>query len=406
METSTSTFTPTLSSETSPQSRYDTNSDKKRTGEHQEFSSTNSLNHDTNKRTKLSSMKLSGDLDSSSSRENRGSSLISVRSINDQNFRSNTLDGLPIEVLLDIYGFVGKYCYTGFGAVNKQINHMFKTYNLPKESSYIAYTPLQDVIDKFEVEFDEYNTPQYYCEKIAVGIVFYRRKDLFEWAMREENRDFLIFGMYSMAAYYGNTVYLERLFGDPKFDVWDKHYLIDMSELCNMAAMGGQVECLKYLREKYNCSWTSEACDMAACYGKLNCLIYLHEIGCEWGVIAPAHAASGGYLECLIYLHKHGCEWDKDACSGAAGGGHLDCLKYLHENGCEWNHWSYIRAARRGRLECLKYLHENGCPWESIVCERAAEAGQLECLRYMRDQGLEWSRYEEFLENHKEKEGS
>lgn len=185
------------------------------------------------------------------------------------------------------------------------------------------------------------------------------RKDLLEWALREQ-KIVLFFRMYCKAAYYENFAYLERLFVDPRFNIWGKHCVIEMSELCDIATEASQVECLLYLRKKHNCPWTYETCNFAAAYGHLDCLRYLHENRCEWNAGACFNAVAAGHLECLIYLHEQGCPWNQSASEHAADRGHLDCLKYLHENGCEWHNWACTRAAHQGHQECLQYLHENG----------------------------------------------
>eukprot|EP00600_Ochromonadales_sp_CCMP1393_P016848 CAMPEP_0175028308 /NCGR_PEP_ID=MMETSP0005-20121125/18921_1 /TAXON_ID=420556 /ORGANISM="Ochromonas sp., Strain CCMP1393" /LENGTH=219 /DNA_ID=CAMNT_0016287899 /DNA_START=17 /DNA_END=672 /DNA_ORIENTATION=+ len=70
-------------------------------------------------------------------------------------------------------------------------------------------------------------------------------------------------------------------------------------------------------------------------------------------------AAKGGHLVCLKYAREHSCcSWNATTCISAALRGHLDCLKYAHEQGCPWNQNTCSVAAKGGHLDCLTYAHE------------------------------------------------
>ena len=47
-------------------------------------------------------------------------------------------------------------------------------------------------------------------------------------------------------------------------------------------------------------------------------------------------AAGGGQLEVLRWLREHGYPWGASTCD-AASRGHLDVLKWLREQGCPWS---------------------------------------------------------------------
>ena len=121
--------------------------------------------------------------------------------------------------------------------------------------------------------------------------------------------------------------------------------------------------------------------------GQLECLKYARERGCDWSHLTCEFAAYSGNLECLKYAHEQGCPWDKKTCSSAAWQGQLECLKYLHERGCPWNEETCQNAAEKGHLECLKYAHEHGCRWDELTCGAAAYVNEIECLRYAQDHG-------------------
>jgi hypothetical protein len=55
----------------------------------------------------------------------------------------------------------------------------------------------------------------------------------------------------------------------------------------------------------------------------------LHLWACNTEEKICENAAEGGNLECLKYAHEIGCQWgDKKVCEFAAAGGHLECLVY------------------------------------------------------------------------------
>ena len=56
--------------------------------------------------------------------------------------------------------------------------------------------------------------------------------------------------------------------------------------------------------------------------------------GCPWVAETCAIAAEGGHLEVLQWLRANGCPWDEKTCSMSAEGGHLDVLQWARANGC------------------------------------------------------------------------
>lgn len=138
-----------------------------------------------------------------------------VKSTDEKNTVNNTLDALPIELLHDIYGFVGEGNYIGFGNVNKRIYQMYNTYNLPKISRYSGYNTFEDVKKQFEIDFDENDYNVFgerithllpICVEISIGIILFNRKDLQQWAQREQNI-YLTFTIYCVAAFYGRLIF-------------------------------------------------------------------------------------------------------------------------------------------------------------------------------------------------------
>ena len=77
-----------------------------------------------------------------------------------------------------------------------------------------------------------------------------------------------------------------------------------------------------------------------------------------------ALAAFGGHLEVLKWLRMQDCPWD-GRCALAAQGGHLEVLQWAREQGCPWEEDlddqrmnCCTHAARGGHLEVLEWLRE------------------------------------------------
>ncbi|CAL6356756.1 unnamed protein product [Bathycoccus prasinos] len=153
---------------------------------------------------------------------------------------------------------------------------------------------------------------------------------------------------------------------------------------------------LKWAREVKQCEWDEETITVAADKGNLEMLKYCFSNECPCDEEKSCElAAIGGHLDCLRFLFdkvKPSRETEEDAAIQAACGGHLGILKYLVEErkisdgvkrACVYN------AAWYGRLDCLKYLVEEAkLPPE--YCEYIAYARyneQPDCENYLLEKG-------------------
>ena len=162
-------------------------------------------------------------------------------------------------------------------------------------------------------------------------------------------------------------------------------------DLLVTAAEYGHLDCLRYIRES-GCRWDVVALSRSAFNGHLDCVQYALENGCNLRMWIPtlitASAANGGQLECLKYLREEKqFEWDHETPRNAAANGSLECLKYALENGCEWNETTCEMAASAGQLECLKYACEHGCPCNTRTVQNAATEGHMDCLHFLISNG-------------------
>jgi len=332
------------------------------------------------------------------------------------------IEMFPDDIIVNLFEFVGKDSYMGFGSVNRKFNEIFKTHSETKTSSYGGYENFELIIERFERSYTSYMCRPEICRNIAVGIVLYDRKDLLDYAIKK--KVILLSEIIScLAAENGRFIFLKNVF----LEIVDKkvleyikgrpdviafaasagylriiQYLFENGfkwnhYACYQAARHGHLDSLKFLYEN-GCECYQNSCNGAAENGNLECLKFLHEtVKCKWNSMACYHAAANGHINCLTYLHEQGCEWNSAACDGAAANGHLNCLQYLHKNGCKWDDDACSEAARCGHLECLKFLHEHGCGWNERACEEAAYGDHLDCLQYMQDNGLEWYDYKKYL---------
>ena len=76
-------------------------------------------------------------------------------------------------------------------------------------------------------------------------------------------------------------------------------------------------------------------------------------------------AARSGQLEALKWLREKDAPWDEVTCVCAAMGGHLEVLQWMRANGCLWDERTCEIAAQNDHLEVLQWAHENGCQWDA-----------------------------------------
>jgi hypothetical protein len=186
--------------------------------------------------------------------------------------------------------------------------------------------------------------------------------------------------------------------------------VMDQTWFCSEVAFTNKLEFLKWAREVKQCEWDEKRIKVAAAIGNLEMLKYCFSNGCPCDEEKSCkQAAIGGHLDCLRFLVdkvKPSRETEEDAAIEAAGKGRMDILKYFVEerkipdalkSDC------VADAAMYGQLDCLKYLLEEvKAPlndWEGIAFARYYE--QPDCLNYLREKGCPEptdEQYAEFVE--------
>jgi hypothetical protein len=154
-------------------------------------------------------------------------------------------------------------------------------------------------------------------------------------------------------------------------------------------AQGGSIELVEWAHKTKKCRKNKQTAEYAARFGHLDLLKHLRKEKWKIGPETVKEAARGGQVKCMRYLRDEvGIrEWDHYTIAVAARMGHLEAIQYAFEHGapitrvaCEW-------AAERGHLNCLKFLHEQGCPWDFQTLKKARARGHMECYNYAKEHG-------------------
>lgn len=142
---------------------------------------------------------------------------------------------------------------------------------------------------------------------------------------------------------------------------------------CAEVVQTNKLSLLKYIREVKKCEWDEETIKMAARIGNLEILKYCFENECpcgeevDYGQMLFDLAAIGGHVDCLRFLFEElelpeEAETEERVAEHAAEYGYPNVLKYLVEerelsdSGIEE---CVSKTVNYSQLECLKYLVED-----------------------------------------------
>ena len=120
----------------------------------------------------------------------------------------------------------------------------------------------------------------------------------------------------------------------PHAQAFDGSYVTGIRSIAYVAARNGTVASLEMLVER-GCVLMTQAhhhlCTVAATGGHLTCLKWLREHGCEWDESTWIAAAdhTGGQM---LYLDSD--DWVSSVSQGYQGRPHLDVLRYMYEEEC------------------------------------------------------------------------
>ena len=174
-----------------------------------------------------------------------------------------------------------------------------------------------------------------------------------------------------------------------------KDYLgnvMDQAWFCEGVAETNKLELLKWAREVKQCEWDKWTINAAAFKGNLEMLKYCFSNGCPCDEENSCkQAAIGGHLDCLRFLFAKVKPWrdtEEFATQQAAAYGRINILKYFVEErkiSDEFKSDCVFNATGYGRLDCLQYLVEEAkAPlddWQHVAYARYKE--HHDCVNYL-----------------------
>lgn len=138
---------------------------------------------------------------------------------------------------------------------------------------------------------------------------------------------------------------------------------------CAAASEGGHLDILQWLRSKH-CPWDHNTCSDAARNGHVDVLKWAIDNKCpiKRENLIWEFAVKGGQIEVLKFLRERKYPWTNNSCSLAAVCNGIETLKWLRENGCPWGTFNCkivrILCQNDRYDELLKWINssEGGCP--------------------------------------------
>jgi len=189
--------------------------------------------------------------------------------------------------------------------------------------------------------------------------------------------------------------------------------VMDQAWFCAGVAETNKLEFLKWAREVKQCEWDAMTITVAAFRGNLEMLKYCFSNGCPCDEEKSCkEAAIGGHLDCLRFLFakvKPSRDTEEFAAQKAAAYGRINILKYFVEErkiSDEFKGDCVFNATGYGQLDCLQYLVEEAkAPlddWQHVAYARYKE--HPDCENYLLEKGCPEptdEQYAKFVEDRK-----
>jgi hypothetical protein len=189
--------------------------------------------------------------------------------------------------------------------------------------------------------------------------------------------------------------------------------VMDQAWFCTGVAETNKLEVLKWAREVKQCEWDAMTITVAAFRGNLEMLKYCFSNGCPCDEEKSCkEAAIGGHLDCLRFLFakvKPSRDTEEFAAQKAAAYGRINILKYFVEErkiSDEFKGDCVFNATGYGQLDCLQYLVEEAkAPlddWQHVAYARYKE--HPDCENYLLEKGCPEptdEQYAKFVEDRK-----
>jgi len=264
-------------------------------------------------------------------------------------------ESLNDDTLTKVLEFVGDNSYRSFGGLNYHCKEIYIRSGMTKKTFVYGYATLSVIQDKIERGLQlDWMLPQ----KVGKGVVFYNRKDVLEWALREQNIN-LLGGICFEATQEGRIDVLDEVWNN--IDHEGEFWMI-FEELDEHATRGGRLNVLKWYETKGKDIDKDMCATLAARDGHLNILQWLREEkSFEFGGKFYCRAVEGGRLHVMKWLREIEVPWTEGTFSYSAWGGNPDILQWLHDEGCPWPRGDAHRVYADGlQPELVDWLHANG----------------------------------------------
>lgn len=161
------------------------------------------------------------------------------------------------------------------------------------------------------------------------------------------------------------------------------------NNLCDYAAFSGNLELVKFLREKHY-SLRYQAYEQAALGGHIHILEWLKEQNYDKGCCSYMYAMRNGDIKILEWLkhNKHQFDTRSDLSIYAAEKSSSELLDWANNNGFKWNERTISQAIYSNNLDIVKWLRDKERPWNS---ETAAGTDNMKIMKWLRDNECPWN---------------
>jgi len=162
---------------------------------------------------------------------------------------------------------------------------------------------------------------------------------------------------------------------------------IPVNIILDVPANHGNLEIMKWLYETFQASHTPFAMQTAARIGNLDMVQFLDSIGAEVYDQTAAVASMGGYLDIVKFItERYEITRHENVAIWAAEGGYLNIVVYCFENNFPFPPSVMGAACENGHYKMVKYLC-NDCmlPCDETALYDACSKGHLEIVEFLCD---------------------
>jgi len=196
-----------------------------------------------------------------------------------------TFESLSDDPLTTILEFVGRKSYGTYAGINKHCKEVYlTTKGMTKKTYLYGYGPLSAIKDRIErsnmecraldMRFGVSLFDEKLFHGVGIGVVYYNRRDVMEWALGENDKHVLR-GICFVAAWEERFDILVEVLDNVKYDEDVERFVF--RHVDDSAAYRGKLNVLKWLELK-GISINKENCESeAAKFGQLHILQWLRE---------------------------------------------------------------------------------------------------------------------------------